>query len=609
MTNRYLLLSILIILASLVFAEGTPEGERICNTAYITYTDSRGHTNYEEFSDSACIEVEFDASIEIAPDHYFKTGYLENEVYFSHLLFNHGNGEDTIEITPTNEDSWDVRIHRDVNMNGILETEDIIYDPDLISVDMDDSIGIIVVVEIGDDDEDWGIVSQTEIIASSRRAPAVADSAYDTTYVVGPQLSLDLDADIVSPATVGAGDEITYTLQAENSDSSAARLANEVAFSIGKDENLLFIDDFTMPDISWLIEYFVAGTWGGAFNEDADSVRFSITGDDSIGVAELLEFEWKAKVVECPEDSILASVHGTYEDTTYVHDYDAWSDTVVTDINSPAVSIAADDTLQGNIGDTITYEMTITNEGDVTDQYLIELVEGEWGEHPIYVTDCDGDLESTEMSEEDTITGTIMPSAESCITIFVEVPDTLVFADDEVQIIVTSTENLCISDTVDLVFQQIIPEIRVNKDIIDETGDYTDTDNSVIPSDTIEYAIKFWNMEEGLADSVVISDTLDYYTQLLLGVDELTFKHLLPEAATNSDDWIVEYSTDNGATYTSYDYLGSGAVEPDVDGDPVILRIREIGSGKIEQADPVPADGTEDDVAGQGEFRFKVRLR
>jgi uncharacterized repeat protein (TIGR01451 family) len=223
-TEAFALTALLAVaLTSAAYAAGTPAGTAITNTVTVTYEDSGANP----FSTNASVTTTVSqvAAVQTAPDN--SSGAVAGQtVYYPHTVTNLGNGTDNFEITTSSSQSWTVTLYEDVNNNGaydagtdvLLDDDDLDTTPDTGNLAADDSLRVIVCVQVPGGASD-GTVDVTTLTATSD-FDGSNESATNTTTVATPSITV---SKAVSPAgNQPPGTMLTYTIVVSNTGSGTA---------------------------------------------------------------------------------------------------------------------------------------------------------------------------------------------------------------------------------------------------------------------------------------------------------------------------------------------------------------------------------------------------
>jgi hypothetical protein len=226
-----------------------------------------------------------------------------------------------------------------------------------------------------------------------------------------------------------------------------------------------------------------------------------------------------------------------------------------------------------------------------------------WGDYYIFSdADCNGSLSAAELSAPVVSkTGSVPNSASRCFVMLAVVPDSAT-SDDSTLIIVRSLSNYCRADTATAFAHVTVPRLIIQMDIREDTDN--DDVHLSYPDSVLTYVIKYWNIGDGLADSLMVVDTLDGNTLLQGGwtLDSLVARMPAGFVRTN---FVAEYSID-GTTWQNLSGAAPGNITP-LPGNVTVVRFRETGAPKIPPFGSIPADP--ETANGQGEFMFRVRIR
>ncbi len=186
----------------------TPAGTQINSFAEATYEAPNGLI-YTAYSDTLVMVVAQVAGQDIGPPRS-AVGDPGTTVVFSHTLTNMGNGTDSTTVVATSQVGWPVRVHRDVNADGVLDAGD----PQVTSpivLAMGEAAELLVAIDVPGLATVRGTIDTISVVVTSELDASMSDGLLDVLEIrdVGIVVSLNKLVDRTS-ATIG--DILTYTI-------------------------------------------------------------------------------------------------------------------------------------------------------------------------------------------------------------------------------------------------------------------------------------------------------------------------------------------------------------------------------------------------------------
>ena len=198
---------VLALCAPAVWAQ-TPAGTQINSFAQATYEAPNGMT-FTAYSDTLVMVVAQVAGTDLGPPRSAVSDPAKI-VAFSHVLTNMGNGTDSMTVVATSQMGWPVRVHRDVNADGVLDAGD----PQVtgpIVLAMGAAAELLVAIDVPRLATVRGTIDTITVIVISETDPSISDGLLDVLEIrdVGIVVSLNK---LVDRTTATIGDILTYTI-------------------------------------------------------------------------------------------------------------------------------------------------------------------------------------------------------------------------------------------------------------------------------------------------------------------------------------------------------------------------------------------------------------
>lgn len=198
---------VLALCAPAVWAQ-TPAGTQINSFAQATYEASNGLT-FTAYSDTLVMVVAQVAGTDLEPPRSAVSDPAKT-VAFSHVLTNMGNGTDSMTVVATSQMGWPVRVHRDVNADGVLDPSDPLLTGPIVLA-MGAAAELLVAIDVPGLATVRGTIDTITVIVISQIDPSVSDGLLDVLEIreVGIVVSLNK---LVDRTTATIGDILTYTI-------------------------------------------------------------------------------------------------------------------------------------------------------------------------------------------------------------------------------------------------------------------------------------------------------------------------------------------------------------------------------------------------------------
>jgi len=357
--KRSILLLIMLIataFAAQIFAAGTPAGTVIENFAVGNYEDANGNPMATVYSDTTYTTVAQAAGVDIDPN--ANQNIRRNSfVDYAMTVTNTGNGSDTFtfNINTTNGGSgtFSEDIYYDANGNGVIDGgESTVSQTSAMAADAEYDIVVRVSVSGGD----RGEVGETIVEAVSQYNGGVSDADTLNSTVLAAEIAgaLTVDNQVKAPNEV-----ITYTL----------------IFNNNAGTDTAFTTMVTLP-VPPLTDWVGNVTFNGVPTGTGEGVAVN-AGDMEVGDADTITYQVRVESDATAGATIDNTVNINYDDSQDIAYTQVDVSTVIaTDRVTVSQQYAfttsvADDSLEGDPGDNVTYSIKVKNTGNGTDDYDI----------------------------------------------------------------------------------------------------------------------------------------------------------------------------------------------------------------------------------------------
>ncbi|MFC1607374.1 isopeptide-forming domain-containing fimbrial protein [Candidatus Latescibacterota bacterium] len=509
----FLLVLLLLVSQSTAWAAGTPAGTVISNYATVSYKDGNGNTLPPINSNTVTTIVAQVAGVDISPATEASNILAGGSIPYHFHVTNIGNGPDTIDLTDTGLPAgWTSVIYQDLNDNGILDASEQVAGNILTSVSLaaDEAIPIFIEITAPSGASDGGTAVDT-LTATSQFDNTVSDTGTYTSTVSVAVLSVLKFATPLDPLP---GDVVTYEIRGSNDGTSTAYNVK--------------ITDVIPSGMSYVTESirFAMGA-GGSYDTatpatdavDTDFADFGNTAANTLTVnwgdspgGQVGSLFFRATV----SDGIVAGTN--IENIAYI-DYENPEGTPITQGNSsPADIVVAPlpdpimivETIAhtGQPGDSLYYEISITNGGNTSDVFDITTsttggfpneiwvdsnndgIPGNSGDYLLTDTDGDGIVD----------TGIMLPGeTQDLVLLLVNIPQGT--SDDTVDvttITITSSVDTGISTSGTVTTTVYAPVVSTVKSVNPAGGQP--------PGQVLEYTLVVTNTGQGNAIDVIVTD-------------------------------------------------------------------------------------------------------
>lgn len=551
MKHRFLFVFMFVLLflwpAPQAIAAGTPAGTGIINQAYVDYKDANGNALTRVFSAPVTTTVSQVAGVALLPKNTTTAGANDTTVHFSVDIVNTGNGDDVYNFTIPSIVGWtpdSVTFYHDVDNSHTVSAGDI----EIIPVNGVYTTGTIpgdgvypLVVEVAIPDATTAPDTTTSVTSgtvTSQFDGNVSDNGSFTIVVA----SAVIDANKKHiPASPAPGEIVTYTITLHNtgtSDGTAALLNDSIPIGLTYVPDSITVGGVKKTDKPGDDEADFNITSAGAVYVNTGT----IDGTTTTAGGETVVITFQATV----NADIPAGTNITNQAKV---DYSSGGNSISETTNgdsltvgsAPAVDLtAASTSTTGDPGDTITYAITIDNNGNAKD--VIDLtftssqgwpwvlwldanedgIAGNDGDSLLIDTDGDGIIDTGSMNQNGTaaiLAVTTVPKGTSNGTV-----DTLVIKG-------TSSVDPLISDTTGVLSTTVTaPVLSIDKTV--------SPSGSQAPGTTLTYTITVTNNGAGVATAVTITDVVPNFTTYVPKSIKTgaSLGDLLLPAAVKSDD-------------------------------------------------------------------------
>jgi len=528
--NRKFLFAISVIGLFVIFISnalgvGTPAGTIIENTATATFKDINGNP-LPPISSSVKIIIAQVCGLDVSPPTGSKSGLAGSSVYYSAIITNTGNGDDTFDLATTSSNGYTSRIYFDSNGDGVLQDSErnagsIIRTPQLPA---DGIYRIIITDDIPQGTEDGRTDAVT--LSAKSRTGTCTDSGTYTTTVSASVLTLNKTVDITNPLP---DDIITYTI---------------TYFSTGT----AIVKDLIITDPIPQKTTYVAGsiTLNGVAQTDAigddkgsltgSSITVNV-GDVTSGKTGSVTFKVKINTGVPSGTQIPNVVTGNYKNELDINQPPVIvPGTPVVVGESCGVSITAEKNKHGNPGDTMAFAFKVTNTGNMPNLFN-GVVSSTAGWAWTFNVDANGNgiMDNGDYSAKDNDgdgrldTGTLNVGETKNYIAFAKIPSgTSDETTDVTTLSAIANKGDCSAFAI-LNTSVSAPVLTIIKS--------ADPSTDVIPGTVVTYTITVTNKGSGTATDIVVSDYIPLNTTYI--INSVTVNGASKTDASDSDQVIV----------------------------------------------------------------------
>ena len=198
---------VLALFAPAVWAQ-TPAGTQINSFAEASYEAPNGLI-FTAYSDTLLMVVAQVAGTDLEPPRSAVSDPAKI-VAFSHTLTNMSNGTDSMTVVATSQMGWPVRVHLDVNADGVLDAGDPEVTGPIVLV-MGVAAELLVAVDVPGLATVRGTIDTITVIAISEIDPSRSDGLLDVLEIRDVGIAVSLNK-LVDRTTATIGDILTYTI-------------------------------------------------------------------------------------------------------------------------------------------------------------------------------------------------------------------------------------------------------------------------------------------------------------------------------------------------------------------------------------------------------------
>ncbi len=281
-------LSVMLLLPAVTFAQWTPAGTTITNTAYLDYKSASGSQSFTQLSAQASFVVQQRAAVNLALGAGTATTGEGQSYNIPLTVTNQGNGSDSFTLSSTQPAGWTVVFYIDANANSSYDAgEELTSTASLAAGGSVATINAWVSVP-NDAPSSTGnnvaITATSNFDESSLGGSAVDANVFSTqTQVVEVKTADVTVTKSVSPANPSPGATVTYTLTYQNSGTAAATgisitdvLAAGLTFGSTQSAPATTTTNTTgLPTVVWNVPNLAAG----------DNTAYTITFTATVGAA------------------------------------------------------------------------------------------------------------------------------------------------------------------------------------------------------------------------------------------------------------------------------------------------------------------------------------
>lgn len=474
----------------------TRAGTKISNYATGNYKDANGNSLTAVNSNTVETTVTQVGGVDISPATDSNNMRRNGSVDYALTVTNTGNDFDTFNLSAaitssSGSGTYSYKIYFDSNGDGSSSGESEVSATS--SLDMNDTYDLVVNVAVSGGSSNGDDVEVT-VTAESQYDNTETDASVLTSTIAAAVLDGDLGVDNQSKQP---SETITYTM-------TVSELGTQTAYNT--------LVTLTVPTNTAAVanSVKVGGVDKTDSNADADGVEWTGTqwlvdlGDVANGASDIeITYQVTVDAGVSANTSINTTDYIDYEDlsgssyTQVTVSTDASS--VVTVGQEYGVSTTiVDNTMEGDPGDNVTYEITVQNDGNGDDSFNLSTSGGSGWTWTFYLdADDDGNPDGGAV----TSTGNVTSGSTMKILAVATIPSSgLTDGQDEtVSVVATSAGDASESDSESTTTTVTMPDLGLVKSA--STG-------TAAPGDDITYTIVVTNNGSGDATSVVITDNI-----------------------------------------------------------------------------------------------------
>jgi uncharacterized repeat protein (TIGR01451 family) len=471
--------------AESVYAAGTPAGTVITNIASLNYKDLSGKS-FPTVTASVSITVAQKAGVALTTTPQSQTVGDSVWAYYAYNVQNTGNGKDKYTLTGVSAHGWTAEVYLDANNNGVLDAGELAAgtkaSSDTLLADSSQHFIVRVFVPKGTTDALSDLLTAT---ATSQFKGAVSASGLFTTTVRRVLVNFTKSQDISNPQP---GQTITYTVSYK--DSGSGPVLNAV------------LTDVLNANLT-LVGGSISG--GGSYNGGNRTITWNFA---KINAGQSGSVTFQATVNGGVPSGTVITNQASYSltDSTNNHTISGNSNTTSASVAFLAAlnSTISPASQTQDVGLTVKYQLTLTNNGNATDSASFSFVTTLAQNWKFYL-DINGDglINGADSLINPAKVG---PLAQNGVLRFIAL-DTLPQATpdgskDSLKATFTSLTTGSIKTTSTGVTTVRAPVLAMTKTVAVVGG------GQPVPGATLRYTITYSNSGTGAANSVVVSDPI-----------------------------------------------------------------------------------------------------
>lgn len=470
------------------------------------------------------------------------SAYANTTVSFTNTVRNDGNTTDAIDVSldgsSTVPGSWTVLFYQADGVTPLVDTD---FDgtPDVGPLAPGASIDVVVHL----------LIPGTQGAGGPYDAVILATSAND-----GSKTNLTTDRVVaVLPAGVDVGNYDGAAGTTNNASvNQNANPGTSVDFALDAINNGGSADNFTLSSAlpaGWTATFYVDANGNGVLDAGELTPVVS-TGPVAAGAEVNLIARVDVPAGELPgvngvSFTATSSVNATQSDTI--------ANTVTVNAFA-AVDFAPDNAGNATAGGTITYAHTVTNTGNVADTFDLTYTSSQ-GWTYVFLDALNNPIASVALA----------PGASAAVNVRLTVPAGVSIGTVEVGVMTATGQVTLASDTATDVTTVTAGNLSLTKSV-SPAGDQ-------LPGTDLTYTVDYQNLGASTLDTIVIYDAIPAWTQFQVGS---TTTGTAPATITGIT---VEYSDDNGATWTYAPASGGGGAPAGYDAN--VTNVRWVLAGNL----------------------------
>lgn len=508
---------------SLAMGAGTPAGTVISNSATGDYKDINSNQKPQVVSNSVTTTVTQVAGVDFLPLNAASNLIANGADIYTVSLTNTGNGPDVFDLTALTSGSetgiYTIDIYHDINQNGIIDGLDSIISvtPTLAADELIDFVILVTDVtidtQIGPAPD--GDVSIVTFEATSQFDTGVVNSATMTTTVAAAVVTIVMTPDITDPQP---GDVITYAICGENTGTATAyavTITAPIPLNTTYVPGSLFLDVTSLTDAADLIDGgdfgFTAADsvtiiWGDAPEFATGCVYYSVVVDADVPVGTEITNEAFVDYVN-PDTVAYPTIraNGPGASAFVSQSYD--------------VVVVPDQASFHDPGDEATYQFSISNTGNGTDNFNISYTSTFWTWAFYWDFDGDGIVDAEDVLLTDSNTdgvidvGNMVQGQVDYIIGVTTIPDA---TGDGVSDVMTMTATSIGDPNTTPISASAIATTTITAPTLSLAKTVTPTGDQP-PGTTLTYRLDIINSGSGSAIDVIITDAIPTNTTFVAG--------------------------------------------------------------------------------------------